>query len=203
MSRKTIAVDVDDVLALSVEAWVAFSNKQWGTHLTADDYHEDWIKLWGVDEEERRRRASHIYTSGLLTTYRSLEQAEAVLQRLARRYKLVITTSRVEDVKQETLDWLERHFGNMFSEIHLTGFYDKFGDAKAVRMTKGALLESIGADYLIDDQPKHCLAAAEVGVTAILFGDYVWNRDVKKLPPAVIRCRDWRAVGKYFDGQPD
>ncbi|HJQ08525.1 MAG TPA: hypothetical protein VJ836_03545 [Candidatus Saccharimonadales bacterium] len=40
--RRIIAVDIDDVLSASAEGFVVFSNKQWGTRLTLDDYTEDW-----------------------------------------------------------------------------------------------------------------------------------------------------------------
>lgn len=65
-------------------------------------------------------------------------------------------------------------------------------------MTKGELAKSIGADYIIDDQIKHVLAAAELGIRGILFGDYAWNKaDV--LPDNVTRVNDWQEVLNYFE----
>ena len=40
------------------------------------------------------------------------------------------------------------------------------------KLTKGMLAKEIKADYLIDDQLKHCSAAAELGIPALLFGVY-------------------------------
>lgn len=39
---KTIAVDLDDVLAISAQALVEYSNSRWGTRLTVEEYDEDW-----------------------------------------------------------------------------------------------------------------------------------------------------------------
>lgn len=195
-----IAVDIDDVLASSAAAWVIYSNAQWGTNLTIEDYDEDWAKMWGVDHEEAARRALQINTSGLVGTYEDFREAKAVLERLAARYRLVITSSRVEYQRADTLEWLEKRFGGVFEAIHFGGFYDNW-QPDSVKHTKAGLLQSIGADYLIDDQPKHCLAAAAVGVEALLFGEYAWSRRVDNLPTGVTRCKDWVAVGKYFDGR--
>ena len=69
-----------------------------------------------------------------------------------------------------------------------------------LKATKADIVKQIGADYLIDDQPKHCFAAAEAGITSLLFGDYRWNRNVK-LPEGVVKVRTWHEVLEYFDGR--
>ncbi|HLA48993.1 MAG TPA: hypothetical protein VJY84_00415, partial [Candidatus Saccharimonadales bacterium] len=65
---------------------------------------------------------------------------------------------------------------------------------------KAEVCREIGADYLVDDQPKHCLAAADAGITALLFGDYKWTR-VNNLPKNVIKVRNWPAVLEYFNAK--
>jgi uncharacterized HAD superfamily protein len=67
-------------------------------------------------------------------------------------------------------------------------------------MTKTKILAEIGANYLIDDQPKHCIAAAEAGITALLFGDYKWNKDIE-LKTNMVRVKNWQEVTEYFDGR--
>jgi len=39
-NKPIIAVDIDDVLANLAQEIVDFSNKNWGTNLTIDDYNE-------------------------------------------------------------------------------------------------------------------------------------------------------------------
>ena len=109
----------------------------------------------------------------------------------------MITTSRVKHVQQATLDWIEKHYKNLFAEIHFAGFYDGLKQ-DATKHTKAELLQSIGADYLVDDHPKHCIAAAKAGITSLMFGDYSWNREFKDLPDNLIRVRDWHAIKDYF-----
>lgn len=66
--------------------------------------------------------------------------------------------------------------------------------------TKAQMCKDLGVAYLIDDQSRHCLGASEIGVTALLFGDYAWNH-VEKMPDNVQQVRDWNAVIQYFDEQ--
>jgi len=199
--KPIIAVDVDDVLASSAEDFVAYSNKKWGTRLTVDDYTEHWAEMWGVDQKELQKRAQHIYKSGIQKSFRRFDEAETVLRELANKYDLVITTSRHRLVQKSTLEWLDRHFKGIFSEIHFAGIWDAGHETlHALNLTKADLHQRLGVAYMIDDHPKHCFAAANVGVQALLFGDYKWNRDTN-LPKNVTRVKDWQSVKDFFDAK--
>lgn len=200
MKKPVIAIDVDDVLAASAESWVGFSNEKWGTHLTVDDYDEDWAKMWGVDHEEQIKRAQTVYDSLIVSDFRRYDAALPVLKELTKKYELVIATSRIQAMHAETREWLDKHYAGIFSDFHGSGLFDVL-TPDSPKGTKADLIKRIGADYLIDDQPKHCLAVADLGIETILFGDYSWNRDIGEIPPRVTRCVDWAAVGKYFDGR--
>lgn len=200
MGKKTIAVDIDDVLTASTQAWVDFSNAKWGTNLTAEDYDEDWAKMWGIDHEAMKKRAHVIYNSGTVKRVRRYEDAMPVLKWLAQRYRLVITTSRVRHVQADTIEWLDEHYSGIFDEVHFAGFFDDLKKG-AHKHTKADLLKEINADYLIDDHPKHCFAAAEVGIKSLLFSEYVWSRNLGKLPKGVTRAYDWQEVLEYFKNE--
>ena len=199
MAKQVIAVDIDDVLAATAESLVAYSNQQWGMNLVPEDYRERWGEMWGVDVETERQRATHVHEQRLFRDFTHDEAALPVLTRLAEKYELVIATSRTRNIRDDTLEWLELHYPGLFSDVHQSGLYDEF-TAESHLGTKAELIKEIGADYLIDDQPKHCLAVAEAGIETILFGDYSWQRGLE-LPAGVTRCHDWAAVGEYFDGR--
>ena len=202
-NKKTIAVDVDDVLAANAAGFVKFSNERWGTNLRPDDYHEHWAEMWGVDHKEMLRRRGEIIKAKLFMSYDFHDDAKAALTRLSKTYKLVILTSRTTDVSEDTVEWIKGYFGDLFSEMHFAGIWEKLNRSEAkvedvIKITKGEIAQQIGADYLIDDQPKHCLAAAEAGIKSILFGAYKWNRDTK-LVPNMVRVKNWQEVLEYFD----
>jgi 5'(3')-deoxyribonucleotidase len=198
MKKPVIAVDVDDVLAASAQGWVDFSNQKWGTNLTVDDYDEDWSKMWGVDRQEEMKRAKEVYNAVIVRDFRHDDTALPVLQKLAKKYELIVATSRVQAMHTETLEWLDKHYKGIFSGFHRSGLFDVL-TPDSHKGTKAELIKKIGADYLIDDQPKHCLAVADLGIETILFGDYGWNSNIGELPPRVTRCFDWAAVERYFD----
>lgn len=200
--QKTIAIDIDDVLSHSAEGFVAFSNERWGMQLSPDDYHEEWEVVWGVSLEEALQRSIEFITSGAFGEFLPREAALPVLKRLAKHYKLVVLTSRRSILKPETDQWIERHFPGIFSEVHYAGIWDRDLThetvSQAITHTKAELCRELGADYLIDDQPKHCVGAAEAGIKSILFGDYKWSRDLKVLPAHVVRAHHWDEVAEYF-----
>ena len=200
MPKPIIAIDIDDVLSQHAQEFVDFSNKRWGTHLTVEDYHENWSDMWQIDLEETEERARHYFDSGRLFQYRHNETARPVLKKLSKNYRLVILTSRQSFLKDGTVEWLEKNFPNIFTEVHFASFWDLEDLTHAHEATKAEMALGVKASYLIDDQPKHCLGAAEVGIESLLFGDYSWNRSVE-LPENVTRVHDWQAVGAYFDGK--
>jgi 5'(3')-deoxyribonucleotidase len=199
-NRKTIAVDIDDVLAAHADSFVAYSNKKWGTSLKPDDYDEHWAEMWRIDDAESNRRREEIIKDKLFLTYPFFPDASPVLRQLSKSYKLVVLTSRHKGIIEDTAQWIGKEYGDIFEEVHSAGIWDEVERpiAEKVALTKGDIAKQIGADYLIDDQPKHCLAAAEAGLTALLFGDYRWNRDIK-LPKNVYRAKTWQTVQEFFD----
>ena len=196
--RPTIAVDIDDVLADSAAHFVEFSNRRWGTRLTIDDYKEHWGEIWKVDTDEWQKRAVEYHNSGAVSELTSRKsEAMPVLEELRHRFKLVIVTSRRLQVRKETSRWLELYYNGIFEEIHFAGMWDVVTE-NSHKATKAKLCKEIDADYLIDDQPKHCIATAKAGIPALLFGNYSWNKNIKNLPPNITRVKNWQEVLEYF-----
>ncbi len=199
MTRKTIAVDIDDVLAINVPAVIDFSNKKWGTKLTLDDWHENWAEMWKIEVSETFKRAKAMDKANLWAAHKKIEKADQVLHDLKKKFKLVIATSRRKELETVTLEWIDSYFPDVFEEVHYSGIFEKdklYKDSH--KATKGELVRQIGADYLIDDHTKHCFAAAEGGISSLLFGDYPWTRK-NNLPDRVTWVKDWPAVAEYFN----
>ncbi|MBI3889351.1 hypothetical protein HY312_02130 [Candidatus Saccharibacteria bacterium] len=200
MTKSTITIDIDDVLADQAEAFISYSNKTWGTNLSIDDYTEHWVDLWKVDLIEIEARAHQYHESGTMGTFTHKSEALPVLKKLKESYRLVIVTSRRTRVKDETLDWIDKNFAGIFDEVHFAGFFDS-ATKDRWKLTKADIVKELGAEYLIDDQLKHCFATASVGIETVLFGDYTWNRVQDALPASVTRCKTWEEVGAYFESK--
>lgn len=201
VNKPIIAVDIDDVLSNLAQELINYSNRTWGTNLTVEDYNEHWGDMWKVDDAEVKRRSDQLHNGALAAKLKHDQDARPVLDKLVKEYTLVLATSRRRRITRETAEWIDKYFPGIFSEIHYSGIFDTKDHADLqVQLTKADILRKIGAAYLIDDQPKHCLAATKVGVKAILFGDYPWNRRTKP-KPGMIRAKNWQEVLEYFDGQ--
>lgn len=197
MSEKpTIAVDVDDVIAAHAPAFIEYSNKKWGTSLSIDDYTDHWAELWGVDEAETKKRIDEYHASGMFGKYGTVEDADRVLRKLKKNYKLVVVTARQRSLQKDTIDWITKNFSDIFDEIHFAGIWDKPME-QALKLNKTDLVQQIGAEYLIEDQLKYAVPAADAGIKVLLFGDFPWNK-LDKLPTNMTRVNDWQEVLEYF-----
>jgi 5'(3')-deoxyribonucleotidase len=195
MKKQTIAVDIDDVLADHVAAFVEFSNSKYGTNLGKHNYDDRWSNLWAVDRQEIERRALEFHTPESIMEYELVEKARDALLVLRNDYDLAIVSARPRHVLDATEVWLQKHFGPIFREIHFVPYWEIEN-----RKTKADICNQIGAEYLIDDIAKHCNVAAECGVNALLFGDYSWNQ-ADSISDKVVRVKDWQEVLNYFERQ--
>lgn len=197
--KPTIAIDVDDVISATASSFIEFSNERYGTNLTIDDYQEHWKEMWKIDLEETGRRAKEFHESGYVAQYEVVSGAREVLEELKKRFRLVVLTNRHGELQKLTHDWLDSYYRGIFDDVVFTGFYDQLTDG-SWKQHKGGLAQTLGARYLIDDQPKHIIGAVEHGIEGLLFGEYVWNRHTL-LPAGATRVRDWEAVLRYFDNK--
>jgi 5'(3')-deoxyribonucleotidase len=204
MAKPILSIDIDDVLAPSARAFVDFSNKKWGTHLNITDYNEDWSKIWQLEEgEELKNRVEAIDQAdfyGGKCPHPEDKLSIEVLNRLKNKFKIVTLTSRRSVKKDGTIEWLEKHYPNIFDDYIFSGIYDsvildrKEGSiVQAANRNKGQLLRDLHISWHIDDQPKHCIGASEHGINSILFGNYTWNKDTK-LEKNMKRAISWLEI---------
>lgn len=190
--RLRIAIDIDDVLADHVESFVEFSNKFHGTNLKPEDYDERWDEIWRVDNEEIERRAKKFHVPENVAAFAVKKESIVALKKLSGHFDLFIVTARKEHLIDITRAWINQYFPNTFKGMHFVPIWEP-GNT----ITKADICKQIGVDYLIDDLASHCNGAAEVGIKAILFGNYSWNRN-KRLNDGTTRCQNWDEVLAYF-----
>lgn len=194
--KPTIVVDIDDVIAAHAAAFVEYSNKKYGTHLTVNDYQDHWVEVWKIDEQETEKRALEYHASGHIKTYGTIPDAKEALEKLKDKFRLIILTTRRNSINQLTREWIDKYYPNIFEDIIFSGFFDSV-TKESIKMTKGELAKKIGADYLIDDQLKHVKAAVEIGIKGLLFGEYSWNSPAV-LPENVVRVKNWQEILNFF-----
>ena len=124
MKRKSIAFDVDDVLASHVESFVEFSNQTYGTTFVVDDYTDNWDKLWGITDEEVIKRALEFHTFQRVANFDVKDDAKAAIAKLSTKYDLYIVTARRRYLVDTSKDWINRHFPDVFKEINFVPIWE-------------------------------------------------------------------------------
>jgi len=201
MNRPVIAVDLDDVLADEKEALRLFVNEAYSANLSRQDfdieapYWEYWETAQGISQAEGKVRYQAFLDSGGKAKIKVIKGVTKAIEKLKQDYSLIIVTARKNDLFELTHKWLELHFPKTFSGVEFVELWT--GDRKA---NKASICKEIDATYLIDDNADHCTQAAEVGITALLFGDYGWNRSFK-LSKGMVRVKNWLEIEKFFDGK--
>ncbi|OCS83529.1 5' nucleotidase, NT5C type [Caryophanon tenue] len=170
--RKSIAVDMDQVLANFVDKAVSASNAHFNENLSAYEI------FYGEHSEEKRKKFWQIINEP--DFFRDLalldEDAPIVLKELSEEYDIYIATAAM-DVPGSfaaKYDWLRKHFP------FLDPNYFIFCGNKKV----------VNADYLIDDNTQQLRNFTGQG---ILF-DQPNNRSDEQFP----RVLGWKGVREYF-----
>lgn len=200
MSKKTIAVDLDDVIAASTDALRLEVNRVAGVQLTPRHYQIEG-EYWGYYEQVwAENKIDHLVSfeslpSDMAVTQKHIkliEGAKEALRKLKKQYHLVVVTSRKVEWVSATQQWLEDVLPGVFDGISFVHHEDN--DAR----TKGDACIELGASWLIDDNVEHCFSAKNRGVRSLLFGDYGWNRRVPDQSYDLI-VKDWQAVLEFFE----
>lgn len=196
-NKPIIAVDIDEVLAPQFQDLIDWYNKMYGTKLTlADNYPKD-PRPWGTNNVEVAvKRVHKFFETDGFKKQQPFQEAKAALKVLNKTYRLVVITGRDNMVKAVTKNWLDRHFTELFAEVHLTAVYSLEGKTQS----KAKLMKDLGISYLIDDNLDHVIEAAHEGLKALLFGIYPWNR-AEELTENITRVKNWQDVLEYFDNE--
>lgn len=200
MSKPTIAIDIDDVLAEGTNALIESANRRYGLSLTPQDYHDVggdfkgyYERVWlthGVDNlvsydelaEEMAEDQSHVPL---------LAGAEFAIHQLAKRFHIVFITARPEAWEAATRRWFKNHLYGDDIELYFAGSHHH-----ETSLNKGQQAKKLGATLLIDDNVTNCQTALDEGIDVILFGDYGWQRNA---PGTMKRCKGWPEVLEYID----
>lgn len=184
-----IAVDLDDVLADTLDNFIKFHNASYKTKLKFNDFkfyalHE----IIGLSEEEEAKRLELFDKSKFFDKLKPLKGAQKAISELSKKNKIVVVTARTENVKEKTKKWL----ANYFPEIEDVTFISQ-GYMGFVK-TKAEVCKSLGAAVIIEDKKSFVLECADAGIKVLMF-DYPWNKDVKD-DKNIIRVKSWKEILK-------
>lgn len=160
--------DIDGVLALTPPAIAVSASHKVGRSLTVGHLSENFSAMLNLPKDELEQW----WGDFCWTEFPRLHPVQGVahvLQRFRQRadFDLENLTSRRPEYGDISWQWLSREYAGLFRWMHMAKI-DWKNDPEAHRKTKlDDLLEIGNVAFVVDDEPKHTLAAAHAGIIAI------------------------------------
>ncbi|MEK6809197.1 MAG: hypothetical protein AABY40_00830, partial [Nanoarchaeota archaeon] len=127
-----IGVDIDEVLAELMEAYLEYHNQNYNTKMQKKDmfsYH--FHEVFGGSEEENQQKICDFFKSEHFQNIKPVNGALQIIPQLAKEHQLCIITARPHIIRQETELWLTKHFPNSFQSINLTNQWHGVGEKQS------------------------------------------------------------------------
>ena len=186
-----IGFDLDDVLLNFNDALHPYHNSRYGTSYQIENITSfDLAKLWGVSEEEKNKRVLDFYSSPEHWDAEPVAGAVKGIKNLKQYHNLSIITAKPEELKDKTLEWLNKHFPKMFDGIH---FVNHYGSGQ--RRGKGEVCNELAMEIFVDDSLDNVKDVANCGIPVLLF-DAPWNQGEVK--PPITRVHSWDEIVKIL-----
>lgn len=192
MTKPKLAIDNDDVLIDFNEGVRVFHNEKYGTDYLAEDMKEfELDKMWKVSFEECMRRVMEFYLSPHFHQMEPIKGAFDALTKLKEKYELYVLTARPEEIISETKLAIDKHYPDLFKDVHFAPF---FGAGK--KKTKVEVCKELGIKLIIDDGLHNLELCAKEGINCYLFNT-PWNEQHNKDELAkrgIVKVNNWSEV---------
>lgn len=198
MAKRTIALDLDGVLAEMHTPIINWHNRVYGTSLTVNDIRDyDLTKIWGGTIGDVKRKIGEFYQSPEFAGTVPVVGAPTALNYLAKTTKFVVVTARPPRLTDETARFLELQFPGKISETFFTDCV-----YKETHMVSGkpAICNDIGARLIVEDSAHEAVDCAKAGIRTLLL-TRPWNADYE-IPEGlpVTRVDSWTKIIKEIRG---
>ena len=171
-----------------------YHNQKHGTNLSIDDLKSYYVEEVTCETQEQMLAKIEAYLSTVhYTEGKPIEGSVEAIERLSRKYELVVVTSRDSFYRGSTEKFIEEHYPGLFSGLQ----YTHQVETPDIMVSKSEICKEISAVAIIDDHLKNITECAEHGIEGILFGNYAWNQ-TKQLPAGVTRLLNWQEVAVHL-----
>ncbi|KAJ6827018.1 uncharacterized protein M6B38_370185 [Iris pallida] len=199
--KMVVAVDVDEVLGSFLAALNKFIADRYSLHRSVSEYfvYEFFRQIWNCSRTEADIRVHEFFKTPYFTTgIHPIPGALHALRELSTFCSLSVVTSRQNVIKDHTLEWIEKHYPGLFQEIHFGNHFALDGQSRP----KSEICRSLGAQVLIDDNPRYALECAGVGIRVLLFdydNSYPWCKDEFAVShPLVTKVHNWEEAKHHL-----
>ncbi|KAK9149283.1 hypothetical protein Scep_008040 [Stephania cephalantha] len=194
--KLVVAVDVDEVLGNFVSALNKFIADRYSTkHSVSEYYVYEFFKIWNCSRNEADIRVHEFFkTAYFKKGIHPIPGAHAALHKLSAFCNLSVVTSRQNAIKDHTIEWIEKHYPGLFQGVHFGNHFALDGKSRP----KSDICRSLGAQVLIDDNPRYAIECADIGMRVLLFdyeNSYPWCKSSTATQhPLITKVHDWQEV---------
>lgn len=187
--KKRYGFDLDDVILNFMESFRGFHNENYGTNHELEDYTDFYLEnILGCTKEEIVKRVEVFYNSHEHKNANPVKGAVEVLKKLSDKYELIIITAKPEELREQTIAWLNIHLPNIFSDVVFTNHFQGEGPKR----NKGDVCLELGIEAFVDDAIHNAENVASVGIPVLLL-DTPWNRKFEETE-FVKRVQNWEQI---------
>lgn len=188
-----IAIDLDEVIACFLDAFIKYHNNIHKTTYKKSDFfsYEFW-KVIGGTKEEMIDEVYRFHDSSYFDNILPLGEAIEAINKLKENNDLYIITSRQDDFMVKTKKWLDKYLPDTFIAILNSNAYPK----KGTRRSKSDLCDENNIDIMIDDVLDYATECMKPGRKIFLFR-YPWNTN-ENIPKGFYVVSGWSEVLKIL-----
>ena len=155
-----IAIDIDEVLVPFLSPMAKYHNKT----ISKTRYSYVYRDIFDITEEESQKMVQEFYKSQAFTWLVPMRGAQRAMYNLRRcTDKMYIVTGRQDTVREETEDWIDTFFPNIFDDVILTNSYTPH------EVKKSDICRALNIGLIIDDNKGICDQCIEAGTDALNF----------------------------------
>jgi len=186
-----IGVDLDDVLADFHKGWLRYYNDKYGTNFKKSDcYSYKLSDVHNVADKIVVKRIKHFYRTNIFKDLEPIRGAKKAVERIKKRHKLFVITSRPNWTSDTTRTWIKKYFISSFKEVIIT---NQFGNKdKDSQVDKSEVCKKYRINLIIEDAPTFAYDVAKSGKKVLLL-DNPWNKDIVD-HKNMKRVRSWKEI---------
>jgi uncharacterized HAD superfamily protein len=184
-----IGIDLDEVLARFRLGFSNWHNAIYGTNLNLEQVTEyNVTKAMGLERPIVHDRLREFAKTPEFKTVSPVKGAAYGVKKLSEKNELMLITARLKEYKNISLDWVETHIGNFFSDT----YFSKGRDVDPTGKNKGLICHNYGIELMIDDSPEYISECYQYGIDTILLTK-PWNKGAK-LNDKITRADSWYEI---------
>ncbi len=193
--KMKIAIDIDGVLGHFFPEFINYYNKKHDQNKSIEAMKDtDLMDVLNINSKEFWDLFEEFNEKRFIERLSPLKYSKEVVHKLSKSHELFIVTSRTLKIEDQTVNWLDTHFNNKFSEIIHSGnhYYVGTPHYEQKNPTKAEICKELNADVIIEDDLKYAEECSLKGIKVFLM-NAPWNQK-ENLHKKIIRVNDWNHI---------